>query len=209
VKSQVTTKRGDTGSTVTIAGETLSKSHAIFECCGRIDTLRAQTALCRLLLIESGHPQAARLGEFLYWLLHVYFVIGSQCNDPGNRRPDLRRRDVGPGDVASLENWQQEFEGAAKLPKQFILSAANVSAAQVDLACTLARDAERSVVRLRETSPGFAAEHILVFLNRLSDTLFMLARYLDGGSFTTVDYSVFEEPKGTTQAGGGGPSGGH
>jgi len=191
MKSQVTTKRGDTGTTVTIAGETLSKSHPILECCGQIDMLRAHTALSRLIVLDSGHPEAERLGEFLRWLLHVYFLIGSQCNDPKNAHPEYRRVDVGADHLAKLEEYQAGFEARAKLPKQFVLSARNVPAAQLDVTCTVARQAERSIVRLAESIPEFQAAHILAFMNRLSDSLFMMARSLDGGEFTTVDYGVF------------------
>jgi len=169
----------------------LSKSHPILECCGQIDALRAQTALARLMVLESGHPDADALGEFLRWLLHVYFLIGSQCNDPKNVHPEYRRVDVGPEHLAELEQYQAGFEARAKLPKQFVLSARNVPAAQLDVTCTVARAAERSIVRLKEAEPDFAAGHLLAFMNRLSDSLFMMARMLDGGDFTTVDYGVF------------------
>ncbi len=194
MKSQVTTKRGDAGMTTTIAGEKLNKSHAIFECCGNLDALRAHTALCRLLVLESGHAEAPRIAEFLHWLLHVYFAIGSQCSDPRNAKPEYRRVDVGPEHLAQLEAHQAEFESRVKLPRQFVLSAATIATAQLDIACTSARAAERSVVRLKEAVPEFAAEQILAFMNRLSDSLFMLARWMDNGEFTTVDYGVLGAP---------------
>lgn len=190
MKSQVTTKRGDSGGTTTIAGETLSKSHAIIECSGQIDSLRAQTALCRLEILRSGHPDAPSIAEFLHWLLHIYFSIGSQCNDPRNLRPEYRKVDVGPEHLKKLEAHQAEFEARVKLPRQFVLSAGTLASAHLDIACTTARSAERSIVRLKEAVPEFSAEAILAFMNRLSDSLFMLARWVDGGAFTTVDYGV-------------------
>ena len=90
------------------------------------------------------------------------------------------------------EAFQAELEAKVRLPKQFILSASNPIAAQMDFACTLVRQAERSAVRLKEAVPAFEAALILAFLNRLSDTLFMLARYLDGAGHLTVDYGTFE-----------------
>ena len=190
MKSQVTTKRGDSGTTTNIAGETLPKSHPIFECCGQIDALRAQTALCRLELLASGHPEAVRIAEFLRWLLHMYFAIGSQCNDPRNLRPEYRKIDVGPEHLAKLEAHQADFEARVKLPRQFVLSAGTIASAHLDIACTTARAAERSVVRLKEAVPEFAADALLAFMNRVSDSLFMLARWVDGGKSATVDYSV-------------------
>jgi ATP:cob(I)alamin adenosyltransferase len=190
MRSQVTTKKGDRGTTVTIAGVEYPKSHPLVECCGQIDTLRAYTALCRINILASGREDAQRLGELLHWLLHVYFLIGSQCNDPENIKPHYRRVDLGAGHLAKLEAFQAELEAQVKLPKQFILSASTALAAQLDFACTLVRQTERSAVRLKEAVPAFESEHILAFLNRLSDCLFMLARYLDGGAFVTVDYGI-------------------
>jgi len=189
-RSQVTTKRGDAGWTVTIAGTKLPKSHAILECGGQIDALRSYTALCRLHILASGREDAARLGEFLHWVMHMYFLIGAQCNDPENRKPEFRRMDLGPQHIEQLEAYQAELEREVKLPRQFILSASDPLSAELDYACTLARHAERAAVRLTEAVPVFKSEHILAFLNRLSDTLFMLARRLDGGNYVTVDYDA-------------------
>ena len=127
------------------------------ECCGQLDSLRAQSALCRLEVLRSGHPEAPRIAEFLHWLLHMYFAIGSQCNDPQNLRPEYRKVDVGPEHLAKLEAQQAEFEARVNLPRQFVLSAGTLAAAQLDIACTTARSAERSVVRLKMMRlPGVA-----------------------------------------------------
>lgn len=192
MRSQVTTKRGDRGTTVTITGEEFPKSHPLVECCGQLDTLRAYTALSRLELLKSGREDAEELGRFLLWVLHVYFLIGSQCNDPRNRNPEYRKEDVGPRHLEKLESIQEALESGVRLPKQFIVSASAPLSAQIDFACTLARQLERSVVRLKEAIPEFKAEHILAFLNRLSDCLFILARYLENGEHVTVDYGVLQ-----------------
>ena len=69
MRSQVTTKRGDQGRTVTISGDEYSKSHPLLECCGDLDALRAETALYRLEVLRSGRDDAQELGAFLFWLL--------------------------------------------------------------------------------------------------------------------------------------------
>jgi len=190
MRSQVTTKNGDKGRTVTIAGDALSKSHPVLECCGDLDALRAETALCRLALLDSGRQDAEKLGAFSFWLLHVYFLIGSQCNDPENKHPEYRKEDVSAKHLEKLEAFQAEFEATVRLPEKFVVSASNQLAARVDVLCTTSRRLERSVVRLQETVSAFEAEAILVFMNRLSDCLFMLARVLDDGQFTSLDYGV-------------------
>ena len=194
MRSRVTTKRGDKGRTVTLSGDEYPKSHPILECCGDLDALRAETALYRLLLLKSGRDDAQELGDFLLWLLHVYFLIGSQCNDPFNKRPDSRREDVSAEHLAKLEAMQARLEERLNLPKAFVVSASNELAARFDLLCTTARRLERAIVRLKEAVPEFESESILVFVNRLSDFLFVLARILEDGEHMGLDYSVLEKP---------------
>lgn len=192
-RSKVTTKRGDAGTTVTIAGDRLPKSHAVLECCGQLDMLRTQTALCRLRILESGRPDAETLGDTLFWILHVYFLMGSECNDPSAKHPEYRKVEVAPRHLETLEKHQDALERGVTIPNEFILSASTVLAAHADIACTQARAFERTIVRLKEAVPEFKAEHILAFVNRLSDYFFVLARHLDGEKRTTVDYSRVDD----------------
>jgi len=193
MKSQVTTKRGDLGETVTIAGDCLSKSHPILECCGKVDTLRARTASCRLAIIDSGRPDADELASMLFWLLHTYFLIGAQCNDPQDKHPEYRKGEVEPRHLEKLEGYQSAIESKLELLNAFIVGASTRPAAEADLACTAARDLERSVVHLKELESTFQAEHIIRFLNRLSDFLFVFARNLEDGKHLTVDYDMLGE----------------
>lgn len=195
VRSRVTTKKGDQGRTVTIAGDEYSKSHPILACCGDLDALRAETALCRLALLSSDAADSEELGDFLFWILHIYFLIGTQCNDPSNKKPQYRREEVSANHLEKLEAMQEKLEAGIDLPKDFIVSASNELAARFDVLCTTARRLERSVVELRETVPEFGAEAILRFVNRLSDFLYVLARHLDHGDHIAVDYSVLDEER--------------
>jgi cob(I)alamin adenosyltransferase len=190
MKSQVTTKRGDAGDTTAISGDTYPKSHPIMECVGTLDELRAHTALARLRILEAKPDGHEALADFLLWLLHTYFLIGSVCSDPLNKHPEYRKREITRNDVERLEAEQMRLEERTPLPRAFIVSAANTLAAQVDITCTVARRLERHVVRLRELMPGFQSAEILMFLNRLSDFLYVLARSLEHPRHVTVDYHI-------------------
>jgi cob(I)alamin adenosyltransferase len=192
MKSQVTTKYGDGGDTRTLGGEKLPKSHPIIECAGCVDEARAYTALVRLRVLEAqpeGHEGCA---EFLMWLIHTYFLIGAACSDPGNRYPEYRRGDIGPEHVHRLETEQSRIEERVKLPRQFIASAANTLAGEVDVLVTVVRRLERAIVCMKEAAPEFDASSILVFVNRLSDTLYMLARSFEQGKHVSVDYTLLD-----------------
>lgn len=180
---------------MTLGGDKLSKSHLLIECAGCVDEARAYTALLRQRVCDAKLNDTTHWEEFLLWLLHVYFVIGSACSDPTNRRPEYHPRTIGAADVERLEAEQHRLEQCVRLPRQFIASAANATAAECDVLVTLVRRMERAVVRVSESVPEFDGAVMLVFVNRLSDTLFMLARYLDGGSHFPVDYSLLDSSK--------------
>lgn len=192
MKSKVTTKQGDSGQTRALDGGAYPKSHPIMECVGGVDELRAQTALARLLVRQEKPAGHERIADFLFWLLHTYFVIGSACSDPLMKHPEYRKRELAQAHIAKLESEQAWFEERIELGNAFIVSASTVVAAQVDIAATLARRLERNVIRLKEAIPQFDAAILLIFLNRLSDCLYVLARFLDGPQHQTVEYSVLD-----------------
>ena len=131
----------------------------------------------------------------MYWLLHVYFLIGSHCNDPLNKHPEYRNRDLQQEHLDKLENFQAGIEEKVKLPKFFVLSASTLLAAETDIVCVEIRKLERAVVTLKEAMPEFDVSIILPFVNRLSDTMFMVARKFEDGQHRPVDYDVLGESK--------------
>ena len=190
--SKVTTKKGDRGQTRSIAGDIHSKTHPIMECCGRLDELRAQTALLRLELTDFEHEEAGEVAAFLYWILHVYFLIGTECNDPLAKKPEYRYQAISQRHLERLEDYQTYLEDLVVLSKDFIVSASNPMAARFDVLCTVTRTFERSVVALKEAIPDFDAQHIIAFTNRLSDFFFVVARLFDDGTSLPVNYSVLD-----------------
>ncbi len=193
MRSNVTTKTGDQGSSQTLGGDTLSKGHPVLESTGQLDALRAHTALLRLRILECPRGDAQELGGFLFWLLHTCFLVGSAVNDPKNRHPEWRKGDIGPHHLEKLELEQRRLEQNLRLPEAFIVSASNSLSAQVDVVATVARNFERSLARLKEAEPEFEATAILAFVNRLSDYLYVLARYLEDGDHQAIDYAVLED----------------
>ena len=188
-RSQVTSKRGDKGETTTLGGDDVSKAHPVIECCGCVDELRAYLALV-LQQTLAQRPDDFESAEFLLWLLHCCFAIGSQCSDPRNAHPEYRNADIAKAHLRKLEAFQQKIEDEVDLPKLFVVSASNELAARVDIATTIARRLERAIVRVKEIEPTFDCPTMLAFVNRLSDTLYMLARRFDDGKLHTVDYTL-------------------
>jgi len=188
MKSQVTTGQGDGGETTALSGDRYSKTHPVMACVGTVDELRAHTALLRLQILEEQPRDAEALAGFLFWLLHTYFLVGSACSDPLDKKLEYHQRPLRPEDLDKLEAEQQRLEDEAPLPQAFVVSASNVLAAQADVTCTVARRLERDFARLRESVAGWDAGVLGAFLNRLSDYFYVLARYLDAGQYQSVDY---------------------
>lgn len=188
--SPVTTKRGDSGTTLILGGQRLPKSHPILEATGRLDALRAQTARLRLEILAHGDDTQREMDEPLFWLLHCYFLIGTAVNDPECVHPEYRQMDLGTAHLDQLESIQTGLEHRIQLPKSFIVSASNLLSASADITATIARDLERALVTLKETVPQFESETIFAFVNRLSDFFYIVARFLEQGKHQPVDYSV-------------------
>ncbi len=179
MKSQVTTKQGDSGNSRALDGKTYPKSHPIMDCVGNVDEARNHVALIRLLIMldkPAGHEQ---LSETLLWVLNSFFAIGAACSDPENQHPEYHAKKITQEEIERLEAEQHRLEIQTRLPHAFMVSAETPIAAEVDITCSVVRRLERSIVRLRDEIPAFDAATILVFVNRLSDYLFMLARTLD------------------------------
>ena len=188
MKSRVTTGKGDAGDTTLLDGTPVPKSHPLIAATGAVDELRAHTALARQFMLRDKPRDWERLAEFLLWVLHTYFLIGTACSDPGRRRPELWKGELGDQHLAILEREQARLEQDMSVPELFVLSARSVASAQVDVACTAARRLERVLVELRQTVPEIDHGALFTYVNRLSDCLFVLARYLDEDAYLLVDY---------------------
>lgn len=193
MKSRVTTKKGDEGMSRALDGEVYSKSHPLMEAVGAVDELRAQTAMLRQTILRDEMSESKAIAEFLLWVLHTYFLIGTECSDPTGRKPEYRVAHLTPAHLKKLEKEQGRLEKEIDFAKAFIAGGATIAAAQADLVCTAVRRLERSLIRLKEAVPLFECERLLPFVNRLSDYFFVLARFLEGGEHIAVDYAILDE----------------
>ena len=193
MKSHVTTRQGDKGQSRLLDGTQVPKYDIVMECVGTIDELRAQIALTRQFMLTRDVAEEKVLTDFLTWLSNACFLIGAACSDPGQRRPELHTRAIEQNHVFRLEVEQARLEAAISFEDGFIASASNAVAAQADVACTVARRAERRLVQLAKKEGKFATGPLLAFVNRLSDYLYVLARYLDGDEHVPVDYGMLDQ----------------
>ena len=162
--SQIATRTGDDGTTGLGDGTRVPKSHGRIGAMGDVDELNSHLGV----LLSEPLPDDVR--ELLVTIQHELFNLGGELSIPGYT---LLKDDAVAGLDAALARHNES------LPRlmEFILPAGTRSAALAHVARAVARRAERAVVTLAETEPVNAAPRL--FLNRLSDLLFVLARVLN------------------------------
>ena len=168
------TKTGDGGQTRLLFGGTVSKTDPRCEAYGTIDQAVSAMGLARALAKDI------RLKRVLLETQREMFTVGAELATDRDQRQHLYANfSVVTSDmVARLEDLIDEFDDEINLPNSFIVPGASAASGALDLARSLLREGERRVVSLHERGL-LANPEVLRYLNRLSDLLFMLARYED------------------------------
>ena len=168
------TKSGDDGTTGLLFGGRASKAGPRPEAYGAIDTAISALGMARALSSDE------RVKDILLRCQHDLFTAATEVAvDPANY--DLLLENFSPvteGMVERLERWIDNLANEVNLPPRFIVPGASAASGAIDLARTLTRDAERRIVALAESEPP-RNDSVLRYVNRLSDLLFILARYED------------------------------
>lgn len=166
---KIYTKRGDRGETSLFGGEFTSKASLRVEAYGEVDELNAAIGCARSI----AAAQDGELEAILAGLQTSLFELGAELATPPGVSSKASRRIDGE-DVARLERIIDRLQEGLAPQTHFILPGGGAASAALHLCRTVCRRSERRVVRLRESEPVGA--ELLVFLNRLSDLLFVMAR---------------------------------
>lgn len=165
--SKIVTRTGDAGTTGLGDGSRVAKDAARIEAIGAVDELNSALGV---LAAETLPPDIASL---LADLQHDLFDLGGELSIPGHVA-------VADAHVVRLEEAVERYNDRLPPLKEFILPGGGRPAALAHVARTVARRAERAMVRLAATEPvGDPARR---YVNRLSDLLFVLARTLNAGA---------------------------
>lgn len=185
--TKVYTRTGDQGTTRLVDGQVVSKNHIRIEAYGTVDELNSVLGMAQATLGQQPLPSAAHgpLQERIHHIQNDLFDVGSDLATPPAGRWEGMHR-VGPRDVERLEMWIDEANAPLAPLTEFILPTGNPLASTLHLARTTCRRAERRVVTLVEHEPDTGQECVQ-YLNRLSDLLFVWARWVtlhSGGAET-------------------------
>jgi cob(I)alamin adenosyltransferase len=161
------TKTGDDGTTGLFGGARVSKASTRVEAYGTIDETNAVLGVAR----ASGPDDWT--DDVLARLQNDLFVLGAELACVPGKESKLNVTLVGEADIARLERAIDEAESACTPLNAFILPGGCPLAAALHLARTISRRAERAVLRLDDAP---ARRDVVIYLNRLSDLLFALAR---------------------------------
>ena len=171
---KIYTKTGDSGETGLYGGVRVSKAHARVAAYGDVDETNAALGVARASLDTAT---SSDLGAMLERIQRDLFALGSRLADPGHRIADrVAKAVVSADDIARLEGWIDALEAELPPLRRFILAGGAPSGAALHLARTMCRRAERTMVELRAGEADAFEPELLVYVNRLSDLLFVMAR---------------------------------
>jgi len=163
---KIYTKTGDDGETGLFGGPRVRKDAPRIEAYGTVDELNSVLGMARAETMPS------EIDGLLARVQNQLFNVGAELATPQPEKLSIAR--IGPAEIAALEEAIDHHELTLDPLKQFILPGGVRGAALLHLARTVCRRAERSLVTLAALEPLSGA--LLIYLNRLSDLLFVLAR---------------------------------
>jgi cob(I)alamin adenosyltransferase len=165
---KIYTRTGDGGDTALFDGTRVAKSDPRVAAYGDVDELNAWLGLVR------AHGVPDDIGEMLERSQRDLFALGARLADPARKIAGrVTKAVVGDQDVSRLEGWIDRLETELPPLRRFILAGGCPAGAALHVARTVCRRVERAMVGL---GAGECEPELLIYVNRLSDLLFVMAR---------------------------------
>ncbi|MBV8148625.1 MAG: cob(I)yrinic acid a,c-diamide adenosyltransferase [Candidatus Eremiobacteraeota bacterium] len=179
--TRIYTRTGDNGTTGLVGGQRVAKNAARIEAYGTVDELSSVIGLARAQLAQlpDTPKRAGSLDSWLAWTQDVLFNLGTDLATlPGDRWQGMPL--VTEADAAALERAIDEAQGDLAPLDTFVHPGGSLPGAYLHLGRTVCRRAERLLVGLRDEE-GSVSPQTLRYVNRLSDALFVWARWINDG----------------------------
>lgn len=168
--NKIYTRTGDDGSTGLVGGARIEKDAVKVEAYGDIDELNSHLGMCKEL--ASG-PAGKLIVDMLITIQNELFDIGAELATPSDSHWQGMLK-AGPEHIKKLEQCIDELNEPLPPLHSFILPGGTLLSAHIHIARTVCRRAERHIIKLHKHEAVSA--HILQYINRLSDLLFVMAR---------------------------------
>lgn len=169
--TKIYTKTGDLGKTGLIGGTKVPKSHLRIESYGTIDELNSHIGLA------NDHLSIEHAKKILKEIQDRLFTIGSSLACDPEKEPGMKIPDLKEEDILLLEKEIDTMNEELPVMKSFILPGGHVSVSVIHIARCVCRRAERICVNMQEQKL-YIEPIVIKYLNRLSDYLFVLARFV-------------------------------
>ena len=199
--SSVATKKGDDGTTgLLFGGDRISKDDLRTEAYGTLDETVAALGLARAELevkrrLDALPPALAEIEPVVLRIQRELFVAGAELatNPTAWERLEDGTTRVSAAMVAGIETLLADYEAHIEFPKEFVVAGETRTSAALELARTIVRRAERRAVTLDRAGlvPG---PHLLAYLNRLADLLWVLARAAEQAEAHTATAARTRDP---------------
>lgn len=188
---RIYTRTGDEGTTSLFGGERVLKAHPRIDAYGTVDEVNALVGQAQAHLTDET-PGAERLGPLLRRLQEELFILGADLATPQDAKPVVPR--IKKSHVEQLEEDIDALSEDIPPLKHFILPGGTVLASTLHQARTVCRRAERLTVKAADLVP--LDDAALIYLNRLSDLFFVLARWANHQAGVREDVWKKESPPG-------------
>lgn len=170
MSTKIYTKTGDKGTTSLIGGTKVPKSHLRIEAYGTVDELNSYIGLCKDLVTDTQSK------NILQEIQDRLFTIGSSLACDPEKEPKMKIPDLREADISLLEKEIDRMNEILPPMKSFILPGGHPTVSHLHIARCICRRTERCCVRL-ELEKEEVESIVIKYLNRLSDYLFILARF--------------------------------
>lgn len=184
---KIYTRTGDQGTTGLFGGGRVLKDHLRIDAYGCVDELNAAVGVARAHI--RADARLSSLDAILRRIQTELFIVGADLATPGNARARPPR--VTEEHVSMMESLIDEHESGLEPLEKFILPAGSLPSSYLHLARTIARRSERAVVRAAQQED--ISPQTIVYLNRLSDLLFVLARWASSRMDTPDELWIHSE----------------
>ena len=171
----ITTRTGDNGETGLLFSRRTSKGDPRIAACGDVDELNAAIGLARAhLQVTKENYRLETIQKSLISLMGELATLPEDSEHYATSKFDKLTKD----DTLKLDSWIAEHEANGLAFKGWALPGSTVASANLDMARTICRRAERSTVAIRSPESNESSQAV-IYLNRLSDLLWLMARSVE------------------------------
>lgn len=169
---KIYTKTGDKGTTSLIYGVRVSKNDILVEAYGTCDEANSAIGLALSHLNSENFEEKEELLRVFHEIQTMLFHVGAELATPPEKEVKWKLTET---DISNLETWIDHYDGQLEPLKNFVLPGGHPAGAGLHVARTVVRRAERAAISIGPT----VRPNVLAYLNRLSDFLFVAARFIN------------------------------